>query len=115
MKKILSVILSVVMILGIVGLTPILGVSAETSGIYTYTVADNKATITSSDTSATGAIEIPTTLGGFSVTSIGDSAFYYCTDVTSINIPSSVTSIGSLAFYNCSNLATISKIGRAHV
>ena len=33
------------------------------------------------------------------VTSIGRSAFYYCTGLTSITIPESVTSIGGLAFY----------------
>lgn len=36
-----------------------------------------------------------------SVTSIGNGAFVYCYDLTSINIPSSVTSIGSSAFWGC--------------
>jgi hypothetical protein len=35
------------------------------------------------------------------VTSIGDEAFEYCSSLTTIEIPSSVTSIGSYAFYNC--------------
>ncbi len=42
-----------------------------------------------------------------SVTSIGNSAFYYCTSLKSITIPSSVTSIGNSAFYNCYNLKSI--------
>ena len=42
-----------------------------------------------------------------SVTSIGSSAFYGCTGLTSIDIPSSVTSIGSWAFSHCSNLIRI--------
>ena len=42
-----------------------------------------------------------------SVTSIGDSAFYYCTSLTSITIPDSVTSIGSSAFRHCSSLTSI--------
>ena len=42
-----------------------------------------------------------------SVTSIGDSAFYGCSGLTSIVIPSGVTSIGSRAFYGCSGLTSI--------
>ena len=42
-----------------------------------------------------------------SVTSIGGSAFQYCSSLTSINIPSSVTSIGHSAFSGCSALTSI--------
>ena len=42
------------------------------------------------------------------VTSIGDSAFEYCSGLTSVNIPSSVTSIGDQAFYMCKELTNIS-------
>ena len=42
-----------------------------------------------------------------SVTSIGSSAFRYCTSLTSITIPNSVTLIGDWAFYNCSSLTSI--------
>ena len=43
----------------------------------------------------------------YSVTSIGDYAFYLCESLTSITIPNSVTSIGNDAFYNCSSLTSI--------
>ena len=60
----------------------------------------------------TGAITIPATVvnGGntYSVTSIGKYAFYGCSGLTSINIPSSVTKIENGAFYNCTSLTSVS-------
>ncbi len=41
------------------------------------------------------------------VTSIGDSAFYDCTSLTSVTIPGSVTSIGVQAFCNCRSLTSV--------
>ena len=41
------------------------------------------------------------------VTSIGNSAFCDCSNLTSITIPNSVTSIGEAVFYNCGSLPSI--------
>ena len=60
-----------------------------------------------------GALTIPSTINGYPVTSIGDSVFYYCTNLTSVTIPSSVTSIGSQAFAFCHNLSGIYFQGNA--
>ena len=43
----------------------------------------------------------------YSVTSIGDLAFFYCRNLTSITIPNSVTSIGDDAFSSCDGLTSI--------
>ncbi len=42
-----------------------------------------------------------------SVTSIGDGAFFYCSGLTSVTIPNSVTSIGVSAFFDCSGLTSV--------
>jgi hypothetical protein len=47
-------------------------------------------------------LDIPQT-----VTSIGNSAFFYCEGLTSVTIPNSVTSIGDYAFSGCSGLKHI--------
>ena len=42
-----------------------------------------------------------------SVTSIGISSFFGCSALTSVTIPSSVTSIGNAAFYDCTALTSV--------
>lgn len=42
-----------------------------------------------------------------SVTSIGDDAFCYCNSLTSVTIPNSVTRISSMAFRYCSSLTSV--------
>ena len=81
-----------------------------------YRVTDGKADITIEDDnyvrpaipqSAQGAIQVPSALGGYPVTSVGRCAFYGCSGLTSVTIPSSVTSIGEGAFYGCSGLTSV--------
>ena len=43
----------------------------------------------------------------YNITTIGRYAFYGCSSLTTIDIPSSVTAIGGSAFRNCTSLTTI--------
>ena len=54
-----------------------------------------------------GDLTIPSEYNGKPVTSIGESAFSYCTGLTSVTIPDSVTSIGDYAFDGCENLSSV--------
>lgn len=56
---------------------------------------------------AGGSVVIPETIGGYSVTSIGDSAFYYCQGVSDVTIPDSVNFIEDTAFYSCRGLTNV--------
>ena len=75
--------------------------------------------ITRCDYNAKGAVEIPTKIKDIKVTSIGNEVFFGCSELTSIEIPSSVTSIGNFAFSGCSGLtgieipSSVTKIGEA--
>ena len=58
-----------------------------------------------------GDITIPETVDyagkTYSVTSIGEYAFYNCKDLTSVNIPNSVTTIGDEVFISCTGLTSV--------
>lgn len=64
--------------------------------------------------SVSGALEIPETIDGYTVVTIGntangysDGAFQDCSGLTGITIPNTVTTIGYKAFYNCTGLKTL--------
>ncbi|MBR3855139.1 MAG: leucine-rich repeat domain-containing protein, partial [Bacteroidaceae bacterium] len=85
----------------------------EVGGIYYNILSEEDKTVevTSGSNKYTGAVTIPASVTynsiTYSVTSIGNYAFYYCDGLTSIEIPSSVTSIGYYAFFGCTGLTSI--------
>ena len=79
---------------------------AATEGNYTYSVTDGKATVTGY-TGEDSEVIIPSTLGGYPVTAIGNSAFSECYEPISVVIPEGVVTIGNSAFDSCYRLASV--------
>lgn len=106
MKKIIRIMVIVMSMIVLFSLNAII-VSADTSGDYTYTVSEGKATITKFRSSVSGKVVIPSTLGGYPVKIIGGRAFKDCTGITSVTIPEGVETISLEAFWGCSQLSSI--------
>ena len=87
--------------------------SVEIDGIYYNLISKAKQAevISKSSGKYTGSVVIPEKVTyesvEYSVTSIGNSAFWDCSGLTSIEIPNSVTSIGGSAFSNCFSLKKV--------
>ncbi len=71
-----------------------------------YTIADSGIVIIDCDESATSVI-IPEQIDGIPIVTIGDQAFWQCSKLTSITIPSSVIYIWPRAFIGCNSLTDL--------
>ena len=108
MKKILSLILCIVMLLGVVN-TAAVSSFAETSadGKYEYLISGGKATLVEYKKKAdTGAFTVPSKIGNYPVTEIEDVCFSECS-LSSVTVPNSVTRVGDIAFEKCKQLTTV--------
>ena len=83
----------------------------EANGIRYKIAEDNTVSVLSKDTYYSGDISIPTSVyyqnKSYKVTSIGNSAFEGCVDLTSVSLPNSLTNIGNGAFWECSSLKSV--------
>lgn len=93
-KRYWGVVLSVILVAAFLPFG-VFEAKAEISGVYTYTVKDDKATITKCDADASGELSVPSVIGGYAVKCIGNSAFQNCTKLTAVTIPDSITTIGT--------------------
>ena len=113
-KSILSLLCILAFALPFVAATPCFADTGETTIgpiTYQYDTETDEAMVTDADSGISGDVEIPGTIEfgdqRYKVTSIGDHAFSWCTDLTEITIPEGVTSIGDHAFSGCSSLTQI--------
>ena len=126
MKKLLSVLSSTLqggargglLFVALLATTTLWAHDFEVDGIYYNYLEGNNVEVTyrgdyydNYDNEYSGEVTIPSTVTyngtTYSVTSIGEMAFAYCSSLTSITIPNSVTSIGGSAFSGCSSLTSI--------
>lgn len=82
----------------------------KTEGAWTYMVENGNATIYFCDNSITGDVTIPSKLGGYKVTTIGEGTFNNRDSITSVTVPDCVTTIGKDAF-KASTLTSV-KLGK---
>ena len=84
-----------------------LGVTYSNDDFYYAINAKNEITITGDNLFYPSFLDIPSTIEGKIVTTIGKYAFKDCYSLKSITIPDSVISIGYGAFENCDSLTSI--------
>ncbi|NLA73292.1 MAG: leucine-rich repeat protein, partial [Clostridiales bacterium] len=81
-------------------------VAERVEGDYVYHfLNDGTVEIAQFNSGVTGVVEIPDTIAGRTVTSIGDYAFKDCSGIREIKLPDTITKIGTGAFYGCIELA----------
>ncbi len=102
MKKQLSVILSIVLCV----LSFVMPSFAITSGNYSYEIVDGTAVITAYLGTGTS-VTIPASIGGYTVSKIGDGALKGNTNLVSVKVSEGILDIGASAFEDCTSLSSI--------
>ena len=117
MKKVLSIVLSLVMVLAAL---PMTAIESSATDYYTsqdgewvyyldpdngYAIIYNNANKAYLGTDAN--VTVPSVIDGHTVVSLGQYSFKACTTLESIVIPSTVETIANHVFYDCTNLASV--------
>lgn len=109
MKRLFSALLAIALAFAVVPVVPAMVEAASQSDLAFELNEDGESySVTDCVGSASGSLAIPATYNGKPVTSIGNYAFYRCSELTDVTIPKSVISIGDFAFWYCSKLISVS-------
>ncbi|MCC8191635.1 MAG: leucine-rich repeat protein [Ruminococcus sp.] len=105
-KRMVSLLTVLAMVLSLSVCLPAVLVSAETltSGDYEYEILEDGTAEITRYNGSDAEVEIPDTIDGYVVTSIGVSAFSGIESLTIVIIPDTVTNIGGWAFFYCESL-----------
>lgn len=107
MKKAISAVLVISMILAILALTTSCGVGEITVGDVIYFQALNCVTVEGLANKSAENISIESSIGGKPVVAISYDAFNSCDKLKSVTIPDSITEIRDTAFIGCKSLEII--------
>ena len=107
MKKAISAVLVISMILAILALTTSCGVGEITVGDVIYFQALNGVTVKGLANKSAEHISIESSIGGKPVVAISYDAFNSCDKLKSVTIPDSITEIRDTAFIGCKSLERI--------
>lgn len=105
-KQIISIVIALVMMLSVISVAPF-SVSAATSGDWEYTIEDDFTVTIDKYNGTDSVVNIPSTLGGYKVNTIGYSAFKGNDYITTVNFSNSITYIKDEAFSNCEFLKIV--------
>lgn len=107
--KILSAVLSAVMLISVfsIALPQGISVQAETNDTgFTYSLTDSEAVITGY-TGTASQITVPDSIDGYTVSQIGEFAFFMNTNITEITLPATIKVIDDYAFFKCQKLSQV--------
>lgn len=106
MKKALSILLSIVILMCI--FTTSMPSFALNYGSFSYEIVDDEAVITKYIGSNRTSITVPDTIKDIPVAAIAEGAFKGNTELTYVKVSEGIKDVGASAFENCTSLATIS-------
>ncbi|MBO5420737.1 MAG: leucine-rich repeat protein [Clostridia bacterium] len=112
MKKSCAILLSLLVLISVVGFSVTAEETGYNGGEYTYSLSENKATITDysyhyEDPDLTDSIVIPEKLDGYTVVAIADNAFEELDYFKSIKLADTIETIGNNAFRDCTELEEV--------